>query len=148
MLFVFHPKCEERGESFNGVIMLSRDALGYTIAHETMHELFDMQDIFPVSEKKTPPQIFLQGPVARSRMQRDWGSLNPSMNYYGVKMQPQWIRRLLMYHNDRYSGVGIPRGNIYGIYYELENGNKVWSEGMTSVGLFNFLTVQSGGGEE
>ena len=119
--------------------MLQGTADGHTIAHETMHELYGMQDIFSVSEKDDPPQLSVQGTISYDRMPLDWGTASPNMNYYDVEMQSQWIRRLLMHYNDEYSAVGIPRGNVYGVYYHWQGGEKVWSEGMTNVGLFNPL---------
>ncbi|MBR4171136.1 MAG: hypothetical protein IKR48_05745, partial [Kiritimatiellae bacterium] len=146
ILFVFNPNCKDNGESFKGVVMLREDAGGYTIAHETMHELFDMQDVFPESPEEEGTQIVLEGNMSRSWMKRDWGSNDPAMNYYEETVpQADWIHRLLMYCCDEYSAVGIPRGNIHGIYYKWVNGDKVWYKGPAKVGLLDHLENGNGG---
>ena len=81
-------------------------------------------------------------------MPRDWGSNDPAMNYYEDNLpQAEWIHRMLMYFWDGYSAVGIPRGDIHGIYYERVNGSEVWHEGSVKAGFLTHLENPNGGNE-
>ena len=119
-------------------ILIKNTASGVTVAHEAGHA-FGLSDIYAAQPTETALAV---SPALEPRLENmpdDWGSDSASGFYSAGLTHSNIVTRLLMYGegdsgND--SGVDIPFGDIYGLWYEWASGQKQWHLSPAPVGFF------------
>jgi len=113
-------------------IIIGTQGYGETLlAHELGHAC-GLADIYDYNSQTT---LRVQGLPQASRFTHDWGWYPDGLT------QPQIIQKLLMYGYNTPYGTDMPRGDIYGVWYEYvpnSSGlgyNKVWHLSNAPVGF-------------
>jgi len=89
-----------------------------SVAHEFGHAC-GLRDIY-VRNSRTA--LMVTGPITEARVPWDWGG-----GYYPADVtQSNLIQRLLMYGESLEGKGDIPTGRVYGLWYEVINGSRVW----------------------
>jgi hypothetical protein len=117
------------GLNGSGGLLLSDSANFRTTAHEVGHTS-GLKDIYLSEGGST-----VSGFVSSSREPDDWNSGTSPKYYNGTLSQQDLIQRLVMYGYQSDAKSDIPRGKIYGVWYEWQQGTQVWHLSLCAVGL-------------
>ena len=129
----FVPRIIGEGEAFHTEygIVFSRSFTANDIAHEIGHAC-GLEDVYDWADGT---DAVIDGELRRSWMPDDWG------HYRTVSFQDEILKRLLMYGYSTNLGFDITYGDVYGLWYTMEQlpgqnrRSKVWHQSLAPVGF-------------
>ena len=129
----FVPRIIGEGNAFHTDhgIVFSRSFTANDIAHEIGHAC-GLEDVYDWAEGT---DAVIDGEIRESWLPDDWG------HYRTVSTQDGILKRLLMYGYTTNQGVDITYGDVYGLWYTMEqhpgqkDRSKVWHQSLAPVGF-------------